>query len=152
MKLFANIEITQISTGSSNSGVYFYVQRETRYSVNMTIIPYEVERLNIGGAMNLATGIFTVPISGVYHFSFTTRSGSDRPSPEVNDTNRIFLRVNNVGVGISLAPSKWYNMPIAATLKLKAGDRVDTFLISGSVFDNGNHYTQFSGILLERDL
>ena len=118
----------------------------------MTTIPFEVERLNIGGAMNLTTGVFTVPVSGVYHFSFTTRSNSDRPSPEVNDTNRIVLRVNNVEVAISLAPSRLYNMPIIATLKLNAGDRVDTVLISGSVFDNGNHYTQFSGILLERDL
>jgi hypothetical protein len=34
------------------------------------------------------------------------------------------------------------------TLNLKAGDRVDMFLVSGSIYDNGNHYTQFSGILL----
>ena len=36
----------------------FQGQRKAGYSSTKTVIPYQVERLNVGGAMNLATGTF----------------------------------------------------------------------------------------------
>ena len=96
--------------------------------------------------MIAATGVFTAPVNGRYHFSFTARSGSSG----VN--NFVYIRVNGAWVATSLAPSNNDNMPIVATLQLTKGDRVDVFLYQGSIVDNGYHHTQFSGFLLEEDL
>ena len=129
-------------------GVFFYVQRNNWYSSpdKATVIPYELERLNIGGAMNLATGVFTAPVNGRYHFSFT---GIGSKSSD----NYVDLRVNGVKVGRSHAPSENYNMPIFATLRLTKGDTVDTYLSAGALNDSSDsHYTHFSGFLLEEDL
>jgi len=127
-------------------GVSFYVQRNTTYSYNETVIPYEVDRLNIGGAMNLTSGVFTSPVNGRYYFSFIARSGITAAS------NWVYLRINGVRIGIALAPSDKYNLPMVATLNLKKGDTVDVYLATGSTYDDGYYYTQFSGFLVEEDL
>jgi hypothetical protein len=132
---------------TASAGVSFYVQRQGPYSYAKTVIPYQVERLNIGGAMNLATGVFTVPVNGRYHFSFAAISMTAH-------FNMVNLRVN-AGVnyiGSSWATSTDFNLPIVATLNLKKGDTVDTYLAMGSISDSQNLHTQFSGILLEEDL
>ncbi len=35
------------------------------------VIPFNIEHLNEGGAMDLAAGVFTVPVDGIYHFEFS---------------------------------------------------------------------------------
>ena len=108
--------------------------------------------MNIGGAMNLQTGIFTVPVNGRYHFSFTACSST-------NGQNYVLLRVNggisfsDSHIGISETRTVFNNLPIVATLNLKKEDTVGTYLGAGSIVDNTNyHWTQFSGILLDEDL
>ena len=72
------------------SGVYFFVQRSTHYGSAGSVVPYEFERrLNIGNAMNFATGVFTAPVNGRYYFSFTAESGS-------NSVTHPYLCVNGV--------------------------------------------------------
>lgn len=51
--------------------VYFYVQRETGFNAPDVPITYEIEELNVGGAMNIQSGIFTSPQNGKYYFSFS---------------------------------------------------------------------------------
>ena len=130
----------------TSSGVSFYVQRQTDYSSIGSVITYEVEKLNVGGAMNLATGVFTAPVNGRYHFSFTARAYS----PDAY--NNVYLRLNGVNIGLSFAPSYNYNLPLVGTFQLKRGDTVDVYLYQGSIGDSVQHHTQFSGFLLEEDL
>jgi hypothetical protein len=108
------------------------------------VIRYEDELLNIGRAMNLATGVFTAPVNGRYHFSFKAETGGN--------TGHFQLRLNEIAIGISYAPSLYGNLPLVATLNLKKGDRFDAFLFSGSLYDDSYRYTQFSGFLLDEDL
>ena len=126
-----------------SSGVSFYVQRNSTYASAGTVIPYQVTRLNVGGHMNVATGVFIAPVNGRYHFSFTARSLS---------STYVFLRVNGALIASSFALSVNYNLPLVATLQLTKGDTVDVYLYGGSIYDNSAHYTQFSGFLLEEDL
>jgi len=61
--------------------------------------------------------------------------------------------MNGNFIGESYAPSANYNLPLVATLNLKKGETIDTYLVGGSIFDGvGDFRTQFSGILLEEDL
>ena len=127
----------------ANSGVSFYVQRSLTYSTAKTVIPWQVEVLNIGNGLDLASGVFTVPIIGRYHFTFNSQASAGN--------SIVSLRVNGVKVAGSGGQSYNEEMPITATLNLQKGDFVDTWLFSGSIH-SGNYLTQFSGILLDDDL
>ena len=96
--------------------------------------------------MNAATGVFTAPVNGRYHFSFTARSYS-------SGVTYVYLRVNDAFVAISWVPSNNDNLPLVATLQLTKGDTVDVYLAFGLIYDHSiDHHTQFSGFLLEEDL
>ena len=43
-----------------SSAIYFYVQKNRIYTVGNVSIPFDIQQLNIGNAMNLNTGVFTV--------------------------------------------------------------------------------------------
>ena len=129
----------------SSSGVYFYVGRNSIYSTTGTVIPYVVAQLNIDGAMNLASGVFTAPVSGRYQFNFVALA-------KVDVTDVIF-RLNGGGIASGFGRFEYYNLAITATLDLKKNDRIDTYLVRGSIYDDKYfYYTQFTGILLEEDL
>ena len=129
----------------TSSGVYFYVSRNSFYSTIESVIPYDVTRLNIGGAMNLASGVFTAPVSGRYQFNFVAVANADRTG--------VFLRLNGVRIAFGWGMLQNDNLAITATLELQKGDTIDTFLNSGSIADSNSYYdTQFTGILLEEDL
>lgn len=131
-------------------GVHFYVQRNTSFKMANTVIPFEVGVLNIGDAMNVKSGIFTAPVSGVYHFEFTgTKDKSDKQLD-------VQLEVNsNIHVGEahgSGAVKSTSNLYITASLRLKKGDRVNLYKAGGVLYDSTVHYTHFTGWLVEEDL
>ena len=127
-----------------SSPVQFYVQRNSTYSAG-GVIRWELARLNIGGAMNLETGVFTAPHDGVYHFHF---SGNGDPS----SNSFFFLRSNGVDVGIAYAKSNLDSASLHSTLQLKKGDRIDLWLTEGTLADNEFHSSHFTGWLDDEDL
>ena len=84
-----------------NSRVYFYVQRNSEYVSPQSTIRYQIERLNIGGGMVLASGVFTVPTNGRYHFAFNARTFAN--------SNYFFLRLNGVVIASSFASGAIYD-------------------------------------------
>ena len=129
----------------SNSGVYFYVQRNTTYSTNNSSIPYEFAHLNIGGAMDLATGVFTAPTNGRYQFNFVALANAD--------ITGVIFRLNGFQIAYGLRDARLDNPVISSTLELQKNDRIDTYLSGGSIHDCSTcYYAQFTWILLEEDL
>ena len=110
------------------------------------MIPYDVEVLNIGKAINLTTGIFTVPTRGRYLIIASAVSN-------VNSETRVQLRVNRAVLTESFGVASGDQMPISITLQLNEGDVVDTFLSTGGLNSNNDErFSQFSAILVEEDL
>jgi len=128
--------------------VHFYVQRLGDFSLTNVVIPFTVERLNVGGAMDLAAGVFTVPVNGIYHFEFTGLKDGGDP-----DNLYIYLQVNGIDLGIAIAtylPNYLALSSISASLRLKTGDQVRLYKTSGTLDDGP--FSHFTGWLVEEDL
>ena len=117
----------------------------------MGILRYNLARLNVGRAMDLSTGIFTVPVNGVYHFQFTgVRDG--------HEDRAIYLEVNGDRVAssysrIQLAVGHTFvTGAFHASFRLKKGDKVNIFKDQVNLLDNMFFYTHFTGWLVEEDL
>ena len=125
----------------TDSGFYFQVQRNLDI-FGKTVLHYQLEKLNVGGAMNIATGTFTVPTNGVYSFSLTALSiGSAAVS----------LHLNGVQIAVSDTHIDIYSISLSLILKLKnKGDTVDTRLNFGGLY--GNNQPTFNEMLIEEDL
>lgn len=138
-----------IDIKSSAGGIYFYVQRNSsKPTSGPSILRYNTQRLNLGGAMNLSTGVFTVPKAGVYHFEFVGLKNGDIEPLCVS------LRVNGVRVGESFTGYGPVVVAVAihSTLKLKSGDRVNIFIDNGSLTYCSGNCIHFTGWLLEEDM
>ena len=130
--------------------VHFYVQRNRVFSQLNAIITFEVERLNVGGAMKINTGVFTAPRSGTYHFSFAFMKDEQATSLA------IYIRKNGARIGGALVhnnPTVKHQSSLSVPLQLKSGDTVDMFQMgNGNIYDDNSHYTHFTGWLMEEDL
>lgn len=146
--LYIGFETRVGSIDIKSSPVHFYVQRASDFSTTNTIIPFEIERVNIGGAMNLTSGVFTAPRSGIYFFSLSGLKGSAPNSLFIS------LRLNGKDVGSAFAAAMDYDLTysIQATLHLQTGDVITLYKTGGVLSDNVYHYTHYTGWLLEEDL
>ena len=152
--LYCNFGLTPGSAGyetvvgyndvKTSLGVYFHVSRTSGFSSVWSVVPFEVERVNIGGAMNLATGVFTAPKAGIYTFSFSGHVGVNLSTVYLQLNGNVILS----GYGYSLGS----NIPLQATLSLKVGDRITNFLNGGSLYDDDKGQTYFTGFLLEENI
>jgi len=103
--------------------------------------------------MDMMKGIFTAPVSGIYHFQFKgeNKAGGWQPT----DSLDVFFRLNGQVIGNAYAPvDPWrhFSCSVHATLKLKRGDRIDLLKREGSLHDDSTPDTHFTGTLLEEYL
>jgi len=128
--------------------VHFYVQKNYSFS-EKAVIPFELERLNEGGAMNLVSGVFTAPIPGIYHFQFSCLAESS-----VYSDLDIHIQLNEEKIGVAHTSSKmgFSTTALTASLRLKATDRVTLYKAGGVLHDSIGHHTDFAGWLVEEDL
>ena len=141
------------------SPVYFYVQKNVSHTVHNSKIPFELTRLNIGGAMNLSSGTFIAPRNGIYTFHFS--SLSRHPTSSSSCYVIIYLMLNGIRIGssdthISNSNNSYYSQSLHSTLELKVGDEVWLLYTSTSsgpyLHDNENYHTHFTGYLLHENV
>jgi hypothetical protein len=140
---------------------YFYVHRNSSFSTTNVAIPFQIARLNIGGAFDLSSGIFTASRKGTYFFSFIGFPSVPVSSSNVRIVISFFLNGSKIGVGeLSDSNHLTYQsgqVSIQSTLSLKVGDKIWVQIIDMaagiSLYDYpGFHYNHFSGWLLEEEL
>ncbi len=139
---------------------YFYVQKSTDLSITETgtTIPFEVEKLNVGGAMNLPSGIFTAPRDGIYFFLFSGAAHFPVSTSEVQ--LQTVLSVNGVIIAYGSCDETSTNANddetcvLYSTLHLQAGDQVSVRVnsFSSGTMLHGTSNTYFTGWLLEEDI
>ena len=139
------------------SPVYFYVQRGGDFNGTDTPIPFDVERLNVGGAMDLASGKFTAPREGIYSLSFTGFAFIPASSSRVVLDVYMYLNGNVIGSGSADeagTANQFETTSFQMTLNLQKGDQIwfEIWQLSSGVYLRGIFGTHFSGYLLEENL
>ena len=140
-----------------SSPVYFYVQRRDNYNKTRTPIPFDYERLNVGGAMNLTSGKFTAPQDGTYAFSFTGMAWFPASSSRVLLGVAMHLNGNWIESGLADeagTADQYETLSFQSTLNLKKGDEIwlEISHMSTRAYLRGTYFTHFSGFLLEENL
>ena len=97
-RLVLESRLGYVDVKSSESGIYFYVQISNPATAPVPlangVLRYDHQVSNIGGGMNLKTGVFTAPKAGLYTFSFSmSKTGHEFDFMDIN------LRVNGVRIG-----------------------------------------------------
>lgn len=137
------------------SPTYFYVQRTAYFNTVNISIPFEIEVINIGGAMNLTSGIFTAPTPGLYFFTFSGFVGTSN-----FDGSYFWMRLmmNDTEVSAGAVRGDGYDtLALQSTLKLNTNDRV--WLKIAGLLSNALVYEystvrniHFTGQLLQEDI
>jgi len=130
-------------------GVQFYVQRNTSFGTS-GVIPFDLDPVNEGEAMDLSSGVFTAPVHGIYHFSFA----GVKDFSSYNLGVHLLVNGGNVAVanGNPQRTGGLESISLTASLRLKTGDKVHLWLTVGMLYDDVSHFTHFTGWLVEEEL
>ncbi|XP_059351512.1 uncharacterized protein LOC130694055 [Daphnia carinata] len=153
--------------------IYFYVQKDKNFSERNIPLPFEITIVNMGGAMDLPSGVFTAPVNGTYFFSFAglaqfpMLTGPD-PVPVQRELganlykNGERIAISQVNIGYLVYPDNRSPITLQSTVSLQAGDKVwiqiyigisGGFLYDDSDVEvNQGSHTHFNGWLLEEEI
>lgn len=139
--------------------VYFYVNRNSHLPTANVSITYESARVNVGGGMNAATGKFTAPRTGIYFFSFSAVAAFPASSTLLEFSVGLYLNGTLIGASYvedaNIDSVNHHDCPFSlqSTVSLNKGDQIwlQIRLLSSRVY-LANHYTYFTGWLIEEDL
>lgn len=145
-----------------SSPTYFYVQKNLNFDATNTPIPFEISKLNVGNAMDLASGKFTAPRAGTYYFSFTgLASFPATGSTKVYLVVQLLLNGAAVGMGstdeANTINSQLTPISLHSTLRLNSGDQIwlqiNEISLGAQLYDKENwQSTHFTGWILEEEL
>ena len=129
------------------SSIHFFVTRTSIWSSsgNMT---FDKEYLNLGGGMNLASGVFKAPKAGIYTFSF--RGEATGVGTDYTGYGRVHLTRNGVVIAsghsdIYDARNGYLTLSVHGTLKLNKGDTITIRHEEGTIYSSSNSEIQFMG-------
>jgi len=135
-----------------SSPVHFFVTRTSSWSTKGTM-PFEKEYLNLGGGMNLASGVFTAPKTGIYAFSFKGIGyGTDGRGSLYLQRNGVDVALGTSNIVGATSPYTESTVSVHGTLKLNKGDTITIRQNIGTIFSRVDSWTQFTGSLIEEDL
>jgi hypothetical protein len=112
-----------------------------------TVIPYDAFEVEMGGGMNLATGVFTAPVSGIYVFTGTWFDNS-------RDTDTgyawVYIRKNgSLVIGAMHSGRTDVNsFGMTVLVSLVKGDTVATDLDNAHLFSDDHRRIHFTGQLI----
>lgn len=151
-------------TDVKSAPCYFYVQRNYGFDQTETPIPFDREVLNVGGAMNLTSGIFTASRTGKYFFSFTGLAFLPGHSSSRAYFNVVLYKETSdlikdyVGRGYSdennIEDRGYETFSLQSILHLQARDNIWLQIngMSHGVYLSGGAYTHFNGWKLEEEI
>ncbi|KAI9559761.1 collagen alpha-1(X) chain precursor-like protein [Daphnia sinensis] len=146
------------------ANVAFFAQRNSSFDKQHTIQPYLINRLNDGKAFDQASGIFTVPINGNYHFYFTALKSSAQISGTSMVTVRLWANKNQKEKAQQMLAEGhvnsndmhgWFPVILQATVKLQEKDTVEVELLIGSIHESEDPehlITSFGGFLVSPEV
>lgn len=126
--------------------IHFEAYRETDFTRTKSIINYDACKLNMGSGFNCATGVFTAPTSGVYHFDLQIHSGTGTAGYyQIQKNSASFADVRTVA-----NPSGWPSVTFSKSIYLGTGETLSVFMWDGTALGRINvfYYTSFSGTLI----
>nr|CAH0102064.1 unnamed protein product [Daphnia galeata] len=150
-----------------SQSVNFYVQRNGPFNETGVSIPFNVERVNVGKAMELTSGIFTAPRTGIYFFSFSGMASF--PKTTSSDRARLVISVCLGDNSIARVQAEESNsvanqvssLSLQLTLNLVKDEdiwlRIDVMSSGVLLYDDpaperGGHWTHFTGWMLEEEI
>ena len=126
----------------------FSARRRLGHANTNETITYNDVSINIGEGMNGSTGTFTVPVSGLYAFSFSALTAEADPSTDIEvyqndeDQFRIVDHNKNEQKNMSNIGYSWY-------MRLEQNDKVYLKVISNVLICTKSSLVWFNGHLLK---
>ena len=111
-----------------------------------TTITYDEANVNVGGGMDIGTGNFIVPVSGIYSFSFRALTIFDvtYTDVEVRKNNDFQFRIYEYTSGTKSHDT----LSTTWVMNLSQNDVISLYAKSGEVHVSSHHPIHFSGHLL----